>query len=156
MENQLLSIITFLPLVAALIMALFLRGDDPAARSGAKWLALFTTSATFVISLLVLAGFDPGNTGFQFVEEREWILGLTYKMGVDGISILFVMLTTFLMPITILACWNVEARVKEYMIAFLVLESLMLVAMIAMYQDAGTTDVVKLLAHDFGSETFSF
>ncbi|MCU0827582.1 MAG: NADH-quinone oxidoreductase subunit M [Tabrizicola sp.] len=126
MENQLLSIITFLPLVAALILALFMRGDDAAARQGAKWLALFTTSATFVISLFILFRFDPSNTGFQFVEEREWILGLTYKMGVDGISILFVMLTTFLMPITIWSCWGVEHRVKEYMIAFLVLETLML------------------------------
>ena len=208
MENQLLSIITFLPLVAALILALFMRGDDAAARQGAKWLALFTTSATFVISLFILFRFDPSNTGFQFVEEREWILGLSYKMGVDGISILFVMLTTFLMPITIWSCWGVETRVKEYMIAFLVLETLMLgvfcaldlvlfylffeaglipmfliigiwggkeriyaafkfflytflgsvlmlVAMIAMYLDAGTTDITKLLVHDFGSETFS-
>ncbi len=208
MENQLLSIITFLPLVAALILALFMRGDDAAARNGAKWLALFTTSATFIISLFVLFRFDPSNTGFQFVEEREWILGLTYKMGVDGISILFVMLTTFLMPITIWSCWNVEHRVKEYMIAFLVLETLMLgvflaldlvlfylffeaglipmfliigiwggkdriyaafkfflytflgsvlmlVAMIAMYLDAGTTDIEQLLLHDFGSEAFS-
>ncbi|TAG29175.1 MAG: NADH-quinone oxidoreductase subunit M, partial [Rhodobacterales bacterium] len=208
MENQLLSIITFLPLVAAIILALFMRGDDAAARQGAKWLALFTTSATFVISLFVLLRFDPSNTGFQFVEEREWILGLTYKMGVDGISILFVMLTTFLMPITIYACWNVETRVKEYMIAFLVLETLMLgvfcaldlvlfylffeaglipmfliigiwggkeriyaafkfflytflgsvlmlVAMIAMYLDAGTTDIAQLLNHNFGSETIS-
>ncbi|WP_149589682.1 NADH-quinone oxidoreductase subunit M [Tabrizicola flagellatus] len=208
MENQLLSIITFLPLVAALILALFMRGDDAAARQGAKWLALFTTSATFLISLFVLFRFDPSNTGFQFVEERQWILGLTYKMGVDGISILFVMLTTFLMPITIWSCWNVEHRVKEYMIAFLVLETLMLgvfmaldlvlfylffeaglipmfliigiwggkdriyaafkfflytflgsvlmlVAMIAMYLDAGTTDIAKLLTHNFGSETFS-
>jgi len=208
MENQLLSIITFLPLVAAIILALFMRGDDAAARNGAKWLALFTTSATFVISLFVLFRFDPSNTGFQFVEERQWILGLSYKMGVDGISVLFVMLTTFLMPITIWSCWTVEHRVKEYMIAFLVLETLMLgvfcaldlvlfylffeaglipmfliigiwggkdriyaafkfflytflgsvlmlVAMIAMYLDAGTTDIVRLLAHDFGSETFS-
>jgi NADH-quinone oxidoreductase subunit M len=208
MENQLLSIITFLPLVAAVILALFMRGDDAAARHGAKWLALFTTSATFVISLFILFRFDPSDTGFQFVEEREWILGLTYKMGVDGISILFVMLTTFLMPITIWSCWTVEHRVKEYMIAFLVLETLMLgvfmaldlvlfylffeaglipmfliigiwggkdriyaafkfflytflgsvlmlVAMIAMYLEAGTTDIVQLLQHDFGSETFS-
>ena len=207
MENQLLSIITFLPLVAAIILALFMRGDDAAARQGAKWLALFTTTATFVVSLFVLFRFDPSNTGFQFVEEQQWILGLSYKMGVDGISILFVMLTTFLMPITIYSCWGVETRVKEYMIAFLVLETLMLgvfcaldlvlfylffeaglipmfliigiwggkdriyaafkfflytflgsvlmlVAMIVMYLDAGTTDIVKLLVHDFGSETF--
>jgi NADH-quinone oxidoreductase subunit M len=72
--------------------------------------AVGTTSATFVISLFILFRFDPSNTGFQFVEEeRPWILGLSYKMGVDGISVLFVMLTTFLMPITILStCWGVE------------------------------------------------
>lgn len=208
MENQLLSIITFLPLVAAVILALFMRGDDAAARRGAKWLAMFTTIATFVISLFVLFRFDPANTGFQFVEEREWILGLNYRMGVDGISILFVMLTTALMPLTIWSCWNVETRVKEYMIALLVLETLMLgvfcaldlvlfylffeaglipmfliigiwggkeriyaafkfflytflgsvlmlVAMLAMFRDAGTTDIVQLLGHDFASETFS-
>src|SRR5690606_32874256 len=126
MEQQLLSIITFVPLVAAVIMALFLRGDDAAAQMGAKRLALFTTTATFLVSLFLLSGFDPGNTGFQFVVEREWILGLTYRMGVDGISILFVMLTTFLMPIVIWSCWEVTARVKDYMIAFLVLETLMI------------------------------
>ena len=204
MEN-LLSIITFIPAVAAGILALFLRGDDPAAQRNAKWLALLATTATFLVSLFVLFGFDPQNTGFQFVEEYDWILGLNYKMGVDGISVLFVMLTTFLMPLTIAACWEVETRVKEYMIAFLMLETLMLgvfcaldlvlfylffeaglipmfliigiwggkeriyaafkfflytflgsvlmlVAMIAMYMDAGTTDIPSLLAHNFGSE----
>ena len=207
MEN-LLSIITFLPLVAAAILALFLRGDDGAARRNAKWLALLATSATFLLSLFLLTGFDPADTGFQFVEEYDWILGLQYKMGVDGISVLFVLLTTFLMPITIAACWDVETRVKEYMIAFLVLETLMLgvfcaldlvlfylffeaglipmfliigiwggkeriyasfkfflytflgsvlmlVAMIAMYLDAGTTDMVQLLQHNFASETLN-
>jgi NADH-quinone oxidoreductase subunit M len=68
-------------------------------------------------------GFDPRDTGFQFVEEREWILGLTYKVGVDGISVLFVLLTTFLMPLVIASAWDVTHRVKEYMIAFLVLET---------------------------------
>ncbi|MFD1794404.1 NADH-quinone oxidoreductase subunit M [Paracoccus aurantiacus] len=124
--TNILSIITFLPLVAALILAVFLRGDDAAANRNAKWLALIATTATFLISLYVLIGFDRGNTGFQFVEDRSWIMGLRYKMGVDGISILFVMLTTFLMPLTILSTWEVENRVKEYMIAFLVLEGLMI------------------------------
>ena len=124
--NNLLSIITFLPAVAALILALFLRGDDVASQRNAKYLALIASTATFVISLILLAKFDPANTGFQFVEDRTWIVGLTYKMGVDGISVLFVMLTTFLMPITILSCWGVTTRVKEYMIAFLMLEALML------------------------------
>jgi NADH-quinone oxidoreductase subunit M len=160
------------------------------------------------VSLFLLTGFDPADTGFQFVEEHDWILGLQYKMGVDGISVLFVLLTTFLMPVTIAACWDVEVRVKEYMIAFLVLETLMLgvfcaldlvlfylffeaglipmfliigiwggkdriyasfkfflytflgsvlmlVAMIAMYFDAGTTDIVQLLKHNFASETLN-
>ncbi|GGL61792.1 NADH-quinone oxidoreductase subunit M [Wenxinia marina] len=89
-------------------------------------MAFATTLFTFVVSLFILFGFDPANPGFQFVEEREWLLGLQYKMGVDGISVLFVMLTTFLMPIVIAACWEVTHRVKEYMIAFLVLETLML------------------------------
>ena len=206
--NNLLSIITFIPAVAALILALFLRGDDAAANRNAKWLALLATSATFLVSIFVLTGFDPAKTGFQFVEQRPWILGLQYKMGVDGISVLFVMLTTFLMPITIAACWGVETRVKEYMIAFLMLETLMLgvfcaldlvlfylffeaglipmfliigiwggkeriyaafkfflytflgsvlmlVAMIAMYYDAGTTDIAKLINHDFAYETIT-
>ena len=124
--ESLLSIIVFLPLVAAAILALFLRGDDEAAQRNAKWLAMIATTATFLISLILLFEFEPSNPGFQFVEERPWLLGLTYKMGVDGISVLFVLLTTFLMPITIAACWNVTTRVKEYMIAFLVLETLML------------------------------
>ena len=203
--DNLLSIVTFIPLIGAAIMALFLRGDDADAQRSAKYLALAATTASFLASLFVLFGFDPSNTDFQFVEEATWILGLQYKMGVDGISILFVMLTTFLMPITILACWDVTHRVKEYMIAFLALETLMLgvfcaldlvlfylffegglipmfliigiwggkeriyasfkfflytflgsvlmlVAMIAMYVDAGTTDIPSLLAHNFSSE----
>jgi NADH-quinone oxidoreductase subunit M len=142
------------------------------------------------------------------VEEREWLMGLKYKLGVDGISVLFVMLTTFMMPLTIAASWNVSTRVKEYMIAFLVLETLMLgvfmaldlvlfyvffeaglipmfliigiwggkeriyasfkfflytflgsvlmlVAMVAMFADAGTTDIPTLMTHTFGSEGFS-
>ena len=124
--DNLLSIITFLPAVAALVMALFLRGDDPAAQKNAKSLALFATTATFLVSLLLLAGFDPSNTKMQFVEDYKWIAGLNYRMGVDGISILFILLTTFLMPITILSTWSVSSRVKDYMIAFLMLETLML------------------------------
>ena len=125
MEN-LLSITTFIPAIAAAILALFLRGDDAAAQRNAKWLAMAATVMTFIVSLFILFGFDANNTDFQFVEERTWIMGFTYKMGVDGISILFVMLTTFLMPLVIASCWSVENRVKEYMIAFLLLETLML------------------------------
>ncbi len=206
--SNILSIITFLPLIAAAILALFLRGDDEAAQRNAKWLALIATSATFLVSLFVLVQFDPSNTNFQFVEERDWILGMKYKMGVDGISVLFVLLTTFLMPITIAACWGVKTRVKDYMIAMLLLETLMLgvfmaldlilfylffegglipmfliigiwggkqriyaafkfflytffgsvlmlVAMVAMFVDAGTTDIPTLLVHEFDSSTIS-
>ena len=125
MEN-ILSIATFIPLVAAIIMGLLLRGDDKSAQQNAKWLALTATLATLLVSLAIIFGFDPNDTGFQFVEEHSWLLGINYKMGVDGISILFVMLTTVLMPIVIGACWNVEHRIKEYMMAFLILETLML------------------------------
>ena len=123
---SLLSITMFTPLTAATIMVLFLRGEDEAAQRNVKILALVATTATFLISLFVLFGFEPSDTRFQFVEEHEWLLGLKYKLGVDGISVLFVMLTTFLMPITVLACWNVEHRVKEFMAAFLVLETFMI------------------------------
>ncbi|MFZ5963905.1 NADH-quinone oxidoreductase subunit M [Thalassococcus sp. BH17M4-6] len=206
--DNLLSIVTFLPALAAVILALFLRGGDEAADRNAKWLALIATSATFVISLFILAQFDRMNTGFQMVEEGAWLLGLQYKMGVDGISVLFVMLTTFMMPLVIAASWEVTTRVKEYMIAFLLLETLMLgvfmaldlvlfylffeaglipmfliigiwggknriyasfkfflytflgsvlmlVAMVAMFADAGTTDIPTLMVHQFGSESFS-
>ena len=124
--DNLLSIVTFIPALAALILAVFLRGEDVASQRNAKWLALLATGATFLVSLFILAQFDPQNTGFQFVEEREWLLGLKYRMGVDGISVLFVMLTTFMMPLVIAASWDVTTRVKEYMIAFLLLETLML------------------------------
>ena len=124
--DNLLSIVTFIPALAALILAVFLRGEDAASQRNAKWLALLATGATFLVSLFILAQFDPQNTAFQFVEEREWLLGLKYRMGVDGISVLFVMLTTFMMPLVIAASWDVTTRVKEYMIAFLLLETLML------------------------------
>ena len=206
--DNLLSIVTFIPALAALILAVFLRGEDEAAQRNAKWVALFATTITFLISIAIYAEFDPSNTGFQFVEEGEWLLGLKYKMGVDGISVLFVMLTTFIMPLTILASWGVTIRVKEYMIAFLVLETLMLgvfmaldlvlfylffeaglipmfliigiwgganriyasfkfflytflgsvlmlVAIVAMITDAGTTDIETLLTHEFSSGGFS-
>jgi NADH-quinone oxidoreductase subunit M len=206
--DNLLSITTFIPAIAAAILAIFLRGEDAAAQRNAKWVALIATTLTFVVSVFILVGFDPNDTGFQFVEEREWLLGLKYKMGVDGISVLFVMLTTFIMPLTIAASWNVTSRVKEYMIAFLVLETLMLgvfmaldlvlfylffeaglipmfliigiwggkeriyasfkfflytffgsvlmlVAMVAMFAEAGTTDIPMLMTHEFAFESFS-
>ncbi|MEL6794052.1 MAG: proton-conducting transporter membrane subunit, partial [Pseudomonadota bacterium] len=128
----LLSLITFLPLIGALIILFLVRGDTLQAVQNARWTAMFTTIATFILSLPVLIGFDPEDTGFQFVEEAVWLGGLSYKVGVDGISVLFVMLTTFLMPLVIWASWGVEKRVKEYMIAFLVLEALMIGVFVAL------------------------
>ena len=121
--SNILSVITFLPLVGAALIALLNREAD----GNARWIALWTTIVTFLISLLIWWNFDKTSAGFQFVEEYAWLGPLKYKMGVDGISMLFVILTTFLMPLCILASWeSVETRVKEYMIAFLVLETLML------------------------------
>jgi NADH-quinone oxidoreductase subunit M len=122
-----LSTVIFLPLVGALFI-LVLRGDDSAAKRNARYIALWTTIVTFVVSLLLWRDFDPRTSDFQFVEKYDWIGGtITYQVGVDGISMLFIILTTFLMPLCILASWrSIENRVKEYMIAFLVLETLMI------------------------------
>ncbi|WP_193178453.1 NADH-quinone oxidoreductase subunit M [Oricola nitratireducens] len=198
-----LSLVTFLPLVGVLII-LFINDDSEIARRNIRMVALLTTAFTFVISLLIWVGFDTSNPGFQFVEKVDWLdSGISYHMGVDGISMLFVILTTFLMPLSILASWEaVQKRVKAYMIAFLVLETLMvgvfcaldivlfyvffegglipmfiiigvwggkrrvyasfkfflytllgsvlmLLAIMAMYWNAGTTSIPDLLAHDF-------
>lgn len=118
-----LSLVTFLPLAGAVFIAFLSRE----AVGNIRYTALWTTLITFAISLLIWLNFDPATPGFQFVEEREWMGAIKYKMGVDGISMLFVILTTFLMPLCILASWDaIEDRVKEYMIAFLVLEALMI------------------------------
>ncbi len=118
-----LTLVTFLPLAGAALIACLHRE----AAGNARWIALWTTALTFIVSIPIWMGFDKSTSGFQFVEEAAWLGPIKYKMGVDGISMLFVMLTTFLMPLCILASWeSVETRVKEYMIAFLVLETLML------------------------------
>jgi NADH-quinone oxidoreductase subunit M len=121
-----LSVTTFLPLVGALFI-LALRGEDEAARRNTRWVALWTTLITFAVSLVLLWRFDPALPEFQFVEKRAWLGGYgTYHMGVDGISLPFVILTTALMPLCIVASWmTIKTRVKEYMVAFLVLETLM-------------------------------
>ncbi len=125
-----LSLTTFLPLVgvaAILVLRAFGNGENPRAVSAARWIALATTIATFALSVLLVASFDRSQTGFQFVEDSVWFSGLHYRMGVDGISVLFVLLTAFLMPLCIVASWqSIQTRVIEYMIAFLVLESLVI------------------------------
>jgi NADH-quinone oxidoreductase subunit M len=121
-----LSVVTFLPLLGALFI-LVIRGEDKIALRNMRWAALWTTVVTFLLSLLIWINFDPNTADFQFVERTEWLGGTAlYHMGVDGISMPFVILTTFLMPICILASWHVEKRVREYMVAFLVLETLMI------------------------------
>ena len=129
MLDKILSVVTFLPLGAAICIFLFCRGADEAAVArNARWTALFASSFVFLLSLLIFQNFQPGTAEFQFLEEVPWLpdYGINYKMGVDGISVLFVLLTTLLTPICILASWEaVQSRVKEYMIAFLVLEALL-------------------------------
>lgn len=118
-----LSTITFLPLVG-IILILLIRGDSEDARRNIRNVALFTTLFVFILSLVLWAGFDKTHAGFQMVEKADWLGdGISYHMGVDGISILFVVLSAFLMPFCILASWeSVQNRLKAYMIAFLLLE----------------------------------
>ena len=206
-----LSVLTFLPTVGAIvIMAIRLTArpeqQDLIARN-ARWTALFTTLVALLLAVLLVAEFDPADPGFQFVQEVTWLesAGLGYRMGVDGISVLFILLTAFLMPICILASWNIDKRVADYMAAFLILETLMigvftsldlvlfyfffegglipmfliigvwggqnrvyaafkfflytligsvlmLVAMLAMFLAAGTTDITVLLTHPFARD----
>ncbi|PJR87920.1 NADH-quinone oxidoreductase subunit M [Ochrobactrum sp. 695/2009] len=198
-----LSTVTFLPLVGALLI-LLIKDDSEASRRNIRNVALLTTIFVFALSLVVWAGFDNSNPGFQMVEQVDWMGGgISYHMGVDGISVLFVVLSAFLMPFCVLASWvSVEKRVKEYMIAFLILETLMigvfcaldlflfyvffeaslipmfiiigvwggkrrvyaslkfflytllgsvlmLIAIMAMYWQAGTMNIVELLKYDF-------
>ncbi|GAB1716062.1 MAG: NADH dehydrogenase subunit M [Nitrobacter sp.] len=121
-----LSVTTFLPVIGALIIYVSCR-DDAATHGNARWIALWTTLVTFAVSLILVMRFDPASTGFQFVEERHWLASsIAYKMGVDGISLPFVILTTALMPLCIIASWrSITRRVPAYMMAFLVLETLM-------------------------------
>ena len=207
-----LSLVVFLPLVGALFI-FALRGEDQASANNARYVALWTTSITFLVSLALVAGFDRTSAEFQFVENAPWLGGtFRYHLGVDGISLPFLLLTTFLMPIAILASFEViKIRVKEYMIAFLILETLlngsfaaldlvlfyvffegglvpmfliigvwggerrvyatfkfflytflgsvlMLLALMAMYWQSGTTDIATLITHNFprGMQTWLF
>ncbi len=122
-----LSVVTFLPLVGALLIYAT-RGDDVAAQRNARWIALWTTLITFAISLILVVRFDPANPDFQFVEKAPWLAAtITYHMGIDGISLPLLILTTAVMPFCIIASWrSVTVRVREYMMAFLILETLMI------------------------------
>ena len=122
----LLSGIVILPLIGAALV-LILDNKETGARN-ARWTALWTTLITFLLSLYAWSQFDTAKSGFQLVEKKAWIgEAIVYQMGVDGISMPFVLLTTFLMPFCILASWNsIRMRVKEYMACFLVLETMMI------------------------------
>jgi NADH-quinone oxidoreductase subunit M len=123
-----LSVTTFLPLLGALLIML-LPGEDASSARNARWIAMWTTLITFAVSVIMVlpSRFDYSSAEFQFVEKHPWLGGnISYHMGVDGISLPFVILTTALMPLCILASWApIQRRVKEYMIAFLVLETMM-------------------------------
>jgi NADH-quinone oxidoreductase subunit M len=122
-----LSVVTFLPLLGALLVLIMARGNGPVAKGTARWISLWTTLITFAVSLVLVRRFDVSSPEFQFTEKHDWLGVASYHMGVDGISLPFVILTTALMPICILASWtSVQRRVKEYMIAFLILETLMI------------------------------
>ena len=200
-----LTIVTFLPVFGALFL-LMIRGEDEVVAQNARHVSLWVTGFTFLVSLTLLIGFDPQMPGYQFEETAEWLpeTGIGYHMGVDGISMPFVLLCTFLTPLSILASWKaIKVRVREYMIAFLVLETmmvgmfasldmfmfylffeavlipmfiiigvwggarrvyaafkfflytllgsvLMLVCMLAMYIEVGTTDIPVLTGYSFG------
>ena len=123
----LLSLLTFLPL-AGVVIILAVRGDEQTVASNARWTALWTSLITFMLSLVLWFRFDKNEAEFQFVERLDWLsdFGVSYHMGVDGISVLFVLLATLLTPICILSSWEaVQTRVREYMIAFLILETMM-------------------------------
>jgi NADH-quinone oxidoreductase subunit M len=202
MSWPILSVVTFLPIAGAVFIA-FLHDDEAGVRN-ARWVALWTTLITFAISLILIWRFDASSADFQFLERRPWLGGtINFTLGVDGISLPFVILTTAVMPISILASWDaIQRRVREYMIAFLILETLMvgtfcaldlvlfylffegglipmfliigvwggprrvyaslkfflytflgsvlmLLAIMAMYWQAGTTDIPTLLHHPF-------
>ncbi|MGH6719474.1 MAG: NADH-quinone oxidoreductase subunit M [Alphaproteobacteria bacterium] len=127
-QAPLLSLIVFLPLVGALAV-LLIRGEPAVVARNARYVALWTTLITLVLAIILWAEFDPATAAFQFVEFMPWLpdYGINYRLGVDGISVLLVVLTAFLLPVCVLASWRaIETRVREYMIAFLVLETMMI------------------------------
>src|SRR6266508_3129943 len=124
MSWPILSVTIFLPPVGALLIVM-IGGDGEPAKRNARWIALWTTLITFAISLILLYRFDPSSPEFQFVEKRPWLAGaITYHVGVDGISLPFLVLTTALMPACIIASWlPTHHRLQQYLLAFPVLQT---------------------------------
>ncbi len=122
-----LSLITWLPLVGAVVI-MSVRGDEETIAANARWTALWTSLIVLALSLVLWARFDPREAGFQFIENVPWLTdyGVGYKLGVDGISVLFVLLSTVLTPICILASWeSITKNVREFMLSFLIMETMM-------------------------------
>jgi NADH-quinone oxidoreductase subunit M len=122
-----LSLITWLPLVGCVII-MMVRGDEETVASNARWTALWTSLLVLVLSLVLWVSFDKSDAGFQFNESVSWLpeYKVGYKMGVDGISVLFVLLSTLLTPICILSAWDaIQTKVREFMLSFLILETMM-------------------------------
>jgi len=124
----LLSLVIFLPLVGVAFILAIRSEDEQVVAQNAKAVALWTSTITFFLSLLIWVQFDPSQAGFQLVEKAPWLPGfdINYHVGVDGISLWFVLLSTLLTVVVVLGSWHsVTSRVKEYMIAFLVMDTLM-------------------------------
>ena len=133
LEFPILSLMLLVPLVGV-VLILLIGGEAQIVRRNSRSVALIATTFNFILAVAMWLSFDPSSAAFQMVEQRPWIGDdITYHLGVDGISVLFVVLTAFLMPICILASWEtIETRVKEYMIAFLILETLMIGVFVAL------------------------
>ena len=123
----LLSFIILLPLLGSAFL-LFIKGSEEVVRRNARWLALWISAINFILAIIIYVYFDPSKEGFQFVERYYWVNDvISFHLGIDGISMMFILLTSLLMPIAILASWEtVQKRIKEYMAAFLFLEALLL------------------------------
>ena len=126
MNFPILSSLILLPIVGALF--LFFTKDKEGNNLTAKYVALFTTIVNFLISIYLWVSFDQSTSSFQFVEDRRWIEGfINYKVGVDGISILFIILTTFITPLCIISVNNsVKNRLRDFLIAILIMQSFMI------------------------------
>ena len=127
-DAPLLSLAIFLPLVGAAFILVIRNDDEAKAAANARWTALWTSLVVLVVTIAMWAMFDPGTAEFQFVEQAPWIpaYGIQYYLGIDGISLFLIVLAAFLTPVCILCSWEaIQTRVKEYMIAFLVMEALM-------------------------------
>src|SRR5438045_7600844 len=125
----LLSLVTFLPLVGVLFIGLS-RGEDAIVARNARYIALSTALIVFALSIVLWVQFDPSTPAFQFVERARWVsiggFTINYHMGIDGISLFFVLLSTLLTVLCVVSSWTViQVQVKEYMFSFLVLEPMM-------------------------------